>query len=65
MVEGYELVPSLVVRDGVCTLSGDILLKQTLAFVASRCTAMAPLSNSFDSMRMVILVQSDQKHVDS
>jgi len=59
MVEDDELMPSLVVCDGVHVLNGDILLKQTLAFVASGCTDMAPLSNFFDSMCMVILVQPD------
>jgi len=51
MVEGGELMPSLVIRDGVCALNGDILLKRTLAFVAR----MASLPNTSTSMRMVVL----------
>jgi len=35
MVEGRELLPSLVVDDGVRVLNGDILLKRTLTIVAS------------------------------
>ena len=55
MVEGGELMLSLVIRDGFLALNDDIFLKRTLTFIASRCTNMAPLSNSFDSMHMVIL----------
>ena len=46
---------SLVVHEGVHVFHGDILLKRTLASIASRCIGMAPPSNSSDSMRMVIL----------
>jgi len=55
MVEGGELMPILVVRAGVHVLNGDIFMKRTLAFVAFRCTNMAPLSNSSDSMYLVYL----------
>ena len=51
MVEGGELMPSLVICDSVCALNGDILLKRTLAFVAR----MASLPNTSTSMRMVVL----------
>ena len=33
--EGGELMPILVVHDGVHVLNGDILLKKTLVFVVS------------------------------
>ena len=49
-------MPRLVIHDGVHMLHGDILLKQTLASVASRCIGMAPPSNSSTNMRMVFLV---------
>lgn len=55
MVEGGELMPTLVVHDGVCPLNGDILLKQTLAFVASGYIDMDTLSNWSNNMCMVIL----------
>ena len=48
-------MPSLVVHDGVHVLHAEILLKRTLASVASRCIGMAPPSNSSTSMHMVFL----------
>jgi len=54
VVNGGELMPSLFVHDGVHSLNGDILLKQTLASVASGYDDTAPPSNSSDSMRMVV-----------
>ena len=53
--EGGEMMPSLVAHDGVHVFHGDIFLKRTLAYIASRCIGMAPLSNSSDSMHMVFL----------
>ena len=53
--EGGEMMPSLVVRDGVNAPHDEILLKRTLAFIAIGCIDMAPPSNSYDSMCMVIL----------
>jgi len=53
--EGGELMPSLVIHDGVHALHGDILLKRTVAPVASECIGMAPPSNSSASMYMVFL----------
>jgi len=44
--EGGELMPSLVVYDGVHAPHGDIFLKQTLASATSRCIGVAPSSNS-------------------
>ncbi len=55
MVEGGEMMPILVIRDGVHALHGDILLNRTLAFVAFECIGMAPPSNSSASMCMVFL----------
>jgi len=48
-------MPGLVVHDGVHVLNGDILLNQTLAYVASRHIGMAPLSNMSTSMCMFFL----------
>ena len=50
-----ELMPSLVVHDGVHVLHGDIFLKQTLASVASQCIGVAHPFNSSANMRMVFL----------
>jgi len=36
MIDGGELMPSLVVCYGVHVLHGDVLMKETHAFVASR-----------------------------
>jgi len=51
--EGGELMPSLVIHDGVHVLHGDILLKQTLASIASWCSGVAPPFNSSANMHMV------------
>ena len=51
--EGDELMPSLVVSEGVHALHGDNLLKKTLASTASGCIGMAPPSNSYVIMHMV------------
>lgn len=49
MVNNSELMVRSVVCDGVCVLQGDIL-----ASIAIGYTARAPLSNSFDSMRIMV-----------
>ena len=48
-------MPSLVIRDGVHALHGDILLKRTLASIASKCIGVAPPSKSSTNMCMVFL----------
>ena len=53
--EGGGLMLSLVIRDGEHAPRGDILLKWTLASIASKCIGMAPSSNLSDSMSMVFL----------
>ena len=53
--EGGEMIPSLAIHDGVHALHGNILLKCSLASIASRCIGMAPPSNSFTNMCMVFL----------
>jgi len=50
-----ELMPILVICDGVHALNGDIFLKRTLAFVAFEYTDMAPPSNLSDSMCIVVM----------
>ena len=53
--DGGELMPSLVVHDGVHALHGDILMKWTLTSIASWCIGVAPPSNSSANMHIVIL----------
>jgi len=48
-------MPIFVVHDGVHALHGDILLKRTLASIASQCIGVAPPSNSSANMCMVFL----------
>ena len=53
--EGGELIPNLVIRDGAHVLHDDILLKWTLASIASGCIDVAPPYNSSTNMCMVFL----------
>lgn len=53
--EGGELMASLFVLDSLHVLHGDILLKENIVSITSRCIVMAPTSNSSSSMHMVFL----------
>ena len=55
MVDDGEMMPSLVVYDGVCMLKGDILLKANTYLHCIWYTDMDPLSNSSDNMHIIIL----------
>lgn len=59
MGNGGEWMPNLVIYDGVRALNGDILLKQNLAYVATRYRDMDHLSNSYDNNHMVGLAVTE------
>ena len=52
LINSNILMPRLVVLDGLCVLHGGIYL--TLASITSRYIARAPLSNSSESMHIIV-----------
>jgi len=63
--EGGELMPSLVIYDGVHALHGDILLKQTLASVASDALVWLLHPTRLLTCAWSSWVWLNQKHIDA